>query len=75
LLNSENVEADSLGERAALANCHNVAFLYSFEGGRAVSMHVFVSFLKPVVLADVVEVVSSDDNGSLHLGGDHNSPL
>ena len=35
--------------------------------------HVLVPLLKPVVLADVMQVVPSDDNGLLHLHLGHNT--
>lgn len=35
---------------------------------------VLVSLLEPVVLLDVVEVVSSDDDGVFHLGRDDETP-
>lgn len=35
--------------------------------------HVLVAFLKAVVLPDVVEVVSADDNGPLHLHLGHHT--
>ncbi len=34
-----------------------------------------MSLLEPVVLLDVVEVISSDDDGSLHLGRNDDSPI
>ena len=34
---------------------------------------VVMSLLEPVVLLDVVKVISSEDDGSLHLGGEHDS--
>ena len=67
----ENVESHSLGEWAALSNGDDISFLYS-EGRRAVGSNVLVSLLKTTVLLDVVEVISSNDDGVLHLGGhDH----
>lgn len=35
---------------------------------------IVVTLLESVVLLDVVKVVSSDDDGSAHLGGNHDSP-
>ena len=34
-----------------------------------ISMSLFIS----VVFGDIVEIITSDDNSSLHLGGDDNS--
>jgi len=36
---------------------------------------VFVALLKSVVLLDVMEVISSDDNGPLHLVRNNESPI
>ena len=66
-INLDNVEADSLRERSALANSHDVTLLNTGKSGRAVSGDVLVSLLEPVVLLDVVQVVSSHNDGSLHL--------
>ena len=66
---SDNVELDSLGQRTALSNGDNITLLNS-EAWRAVSMNVLVTFLETTVLLDVVKVITTDDNGALHLGGD-----
>lgn len=66
-LDLDNVEADGLGEGSALANGNDVTFLNTGESGRAVSGDVLVSLLESVVLLDVMQVVSSDNDGSLHL--------
>ncbi len=67
-LELEDVESNSLGERSALADSHDITFLDSGECGRTVDSEVLVSLLESVVLLDVMEIVSSDDNCSLHLG-------
>lgn len=67
---SEHVEANGLGERAALANSDNVT-LRDAEGRRDVSGHVLVALLVTVVLRDVVQVLTADDDGTVHLGGDN----
>ena len=66
--NSQDVESNSLGERSALANGDLVSDFDS-ESGRAVDGQVLVSFLVSPVLGDEVQVVPSDDDGSVHLGG------
>lgn len=53
----------------ALADCDNVAFLDTDEGGRQVSGEILVALLETVVLSNVVKVVSADNNGALHLVG------
>ena len=69
---SDNIELDSLGQGAALSNGHNISLLNS-EGRCAVGVDVLVTLLETTVLLDVVEVVATDDDGALHLGGDDES--
>ncbi|KAH3678686.1 hypothetical protein OGATHE_000236 [Ogataea polymorpha] len=69
--NLNNVESNGLGKWSALSNSHNVTLLNS-ESWRNVSSEILVSLLVSVVFRDVVQVVSSDDDGSVHFGG-HNS--
>jgi hypothetical protein len=59
----------SLADGTALANGDPVTFLNT-ESGRDVSSEVLVSLLVTVVLGDVVEVFTADDDGTVHLGGD-----
>jgi hypothetical protein len=73
LLLTDDVEADGLRKGSALADSHDVADLDA-ESGRAVSGQGSVALLEPVVLLDVVEVVTSDDDGALHLGRDNDTP-
>ena len=68
-LNLKNVEPYGLGKRSALTGSDDVSFLDS-EARAAVDRDISVSFFVTVILADVVEVVSSDDDGSVHFGGD-----
>ena len=74
-LKFEHVESNSLGDGSALSNSHDVSFLYSGESRGAMSGEVFVSLLKSVVLLYEVEIISSEDDGSLHLGGNDHSPI
>ena len=62
----KNVEADCLADRSAFTNDDDVTFL-NCESWRAVNWDVSVSLLVSVVLGNVVKIISSDDNGSLHL--------
>ena len=70
---ADDVEADGLGNGAALSDGHDITGAEA-EGGGAVRSHGLVALLETVVLADVVEVVTADDNGVLHLGGDNDTP-
>jgi hypothetical protein len=68
----EHVEMDCLGQWTALSNEDDVTFFYwESRGnmGRDISMSLFVS----VVFGDVVQVISPDHNGALHLGWDDDS--
>lgn len=57
----------------ALADSDDVTLLKS-EGGRAVGGDVLVPLLETVVLGHVVEVVTTHDDGPLHLRGDDDAP-
>lgn len=57
----------------ALTNSDDITGLDTDEGGGAVSREVTVSLLVTVVLLHVVKVVTTDDNGALHLAGDNNT--
>jgi len=69
---SEDVEADSLGQWSALSNGDLVTILNT-ESGRNVSGDVLVALLVSLVLWNVVEVVTANDEGSVHLCGDDNT--
>ena len=70
---ADDIEADSLGEGAALADSHDITDLDT-ESWRAVSGDGLMTLLKSVVLLDVMQVVASDDDGSCHFSGDDNTP-
>ena len=70
---ADDVEANGLGDGAALADGHDITDAEA-EGGRAVSGDGLVALLETVVLLDVVEVVAANDDGVLHLGGDDDAP-
>jgi len=74
-VNLDDVETDGLGEGSALTDGHDVTLLYTGEGGGAVSGEVLVSLLESVVLLDVMQVVSSDNDGSSHLSRNNNTPI
>ena len=71
---ADNVEADSLGEGSALADSHDITGSETESGG-SVSGNSLVALLESVVLLDKVEVITSDDDGVLHLGGDDDAPM
>jgi len=68
-----NIEPNSLAQRTALSNGNNITLLY-IESRRAVSSNILVPLLKTTVLDNVMKVVPTNNNGTLHLGGhDHTS--
>ena len=70
---ADNVEADGLGEGSALADGNDITHADA-EGGGAVGRHGLVALLESVVLPDEVQVVTTDDDRVLHLGGDNDTP-
>lgn len=69
----QDVEWDGLAQRSALSDGHDVSFLDS-EARRDVGGDVSVSLLESVVFSDVVQEISSDDDGISHLGRDDEAP-
>lgn len=67
-----HVESNSLGNRSALASGNNVTN-GDTESRREVHWHVLVSLLVSVVLWHIVQVVSSHNNSTVHLGGDNDT--
>ncbi len=70
LLDSDDIEPDGLGKRSALSNGNNIADLGSGEGWGEMSWEVVMSLLESVVLLDVVKVISSESDGSVHFVGE-----
>lgn len=64
-----NIESDRLAQRAALSDGDDITLL-DRECGRAMHRNIGVTLLETAVFGDVVKVVPSDDNRSLHLGRD-----
>ncbi len=63
---------DGLSEGSALSDSDDITFLDS-ETRRAVSNEVSVSLFISIVLFDIVEIVSSDNDGIFHLVRDDHS--
>lgn len=70
---SHNVEADGLCEGTALTNGNDITDFESESGG-AMGGDGLVTLLESVVLADVVEVITTDDDVPVHFGRDHDTP-
>ena len=68
----EDVESHGFWERSGLSNDNDVSFL-DWEGWGDVDWDVGVLLLVSVVLVNIMQVISSHDDGSLHLGGDDQS--
>ena len=73
-LHLQHVESDGLAQGSALSGDHDVTLLHG-EAGRAMAGDVFVSLLESFVFGHVVQVVSADDAGLVHLGGDDHAPV
>jgi len=71
--NLESIESDGLGDGLALSGNEDITFSDS-EARRNVDSDVSVSLLVSVVLSDVVEIILSDNDGLVHLGGNNQSP-
>ena len=69
---AEDVEADGLAEGSALSDGNNVTGLDTESWG-AMDGNGLMALLEPVVLLDVMEVITSDDDGSGHLAVDNNT--
>ena len=70
---ADHIEADSLGDGSALTNSHDITGTKT-EGGGAVSGNGLVALLESVVLFDEVEVITADNDGTVHLGGNNDTP-
>lgn len=70
--NLQDVESNGLGDWSTLTNDNNITFLDTESWGD-VGGNVLVSLLVSVIFRDVVQVFSSDDDGSVHLGGNNST--
>ncbi len=68
-----DVEANSLGQRSALADGNNITFLDVLEGRGAVDRHVLVLLGETSVLWEILQVITANNKSSLHLVGDDHS--
>merc|ERR1719491_2323590 len=72
LLDLHHIEAHCLAQRAALAHRDDVALL-RLEARRTMHRHVGVALLETMKLLHVMEIIPPDDDGALHLRGDHHA--
>ena len=66
LLELEDIESNSLGQRSALSASDDITLLNIEARGR-VNCGVLVTLLETVILLDVVQVMATNDDGSRHL--------
>jgi len=64
-----NIEPNSLGQRTALSDGNNITLL-NIERRGAVNSNILMPLLETTVLGDVVKVVPTYNNGTLHLDRD-----
>jgi hypothetical protein len=69
-LSLQDVESNSLRQWSTLTNGNQVTFLDTESWGN-VGSQVFVTLLVSVVFWNVVQVVTSDNDGTVHLGGNN----
>jgi hypothetical protein len=67
---SASTAAGEYRAESLLGGFPHTVLLLNTESGRDVSGKVLVSLLVTVVLGDVVEVFTADDDGTVHLGRD-----
>lgn len=72
-LNLQDVESDSFGQRSALAGNNDITFL-DFEARGDMARDIFMSFLETLIFLHVVEIISTDNKGVSHLGGNYHTP-
>ncbi len=70
-LNFQDIETDSLGQGTAFPDGNDITDLDTNEGRRTVRSQVLVSLLVTVVLLDVVQVFTTDNDGTFHLGANN----
>ena len=70
LLDSEGVVSDGLGDWSALSDGEDISNSDSLESWGDMGRKVVMSLLESVIFLDIMEVISSQDDGVLHLGGE-----
>ena len=70
---SDNVESNGLGKGSALTYSHDITWSKSESWG-AVNSDSVMSLLKSVVLFDIMQVITSNDNGSIHFSWYNDTP-
>ena len=68
----KNIKMNSLGKRSALSNNNNITF-FNWESRWTVDWNISMSLFISVVFGNVMEIVTSDDNSSLHFSWNYYS--
>ena len=68
-LDSENVVSNGLGDWSALSDGEDISDSNSLESWGKMGRKVVMSLLESVIFLDIMEVISSQDDSSSHLGG------
>ena len=68
-LDLEDIETDSLRQGTTFTNSDNITSLDTNESRGAVRSEVLVSLLVTVILFNVMQVFTTDNDGAFHLGG------
>ena len=68
-LDSKGVVSNSLGDWSALSDGKDISNSDSLESWGKMSRKIVMSLLESVIFLDVMEVISSQDDGSSHLDG------
>jgi len=68
-LDSEDVVSNGLGDWSALSDGKDISDSNSLESWGKMGRKVVMSLLESVIFLDIMEVISSQDDGSSHLGG------
>ena len=67
LFNSDDIESDCFWDWSALTNSNDISNSGSFITWGKMSWDVVMSLFESIVFLDVVQIISSDNNGSVHL--------
>lgn len=70
--NFQNIESDSFRNWSTLTNGDNITFFNS-ESWRDVGSNILVSFFVSVIFWNVMQVISSDNDGTVHFGGNNST--
>ena len=73
LFNSDNIESHGFGDWSALTDSNDISNLGSFVTWSEMGGNVVMSLFESIVFLDEVQVISSENNGSVHFSGKNNT--